>query len=388
MQITHVIPDHAGEVQWPDFGKETRTVIAIGNFDGVHLGHQAVLQRTHDLAVAHGAVSVAILFDPRPAVVFRYAASHGGQELAETENYPDPYALTTLDQRLKLIEQCGIDHAIVVRYNLAFGQLTYQYFLGALVGKLGMRTLVLGKDACIGKDRTGTVSAIDTVAQATRTFEVSVVDDRGPGIQRIPTTDDPGAHEAFAQLLLHPEDVTKAQRRAITKQYHNKTVRTWSSTFIRFALSCGAVNTAAAILGRPYSVEGTVIQGKQRGRDLGFPTANVSTQLSSVVPADGVYAGWLTDLDDPEQTQYAAAISIGTNPTFAHIDGQIERVIEAYALSEQWLELYHHRVRIAFAQYLNPMRAFDSVDELVAALKLYEQQTRRITAVYQVPASH
>ena len=382
MQVTHVTPDNSGEVQWPDFGKETRTVIAIGNFDGVHLGHQAVLQRAHDIAQRHHALSVAILFDPRPAVVFRYATAHQGHELAPDQTYDDSYALTTLEQRLNLIEQCGIDHAIIVRYTLAFGKLTYQYFLGALVGKLGMRTLVLGKDACIGKDRAGTVSAIDTVAQATRTFELAVVDDRGPGIQRIPTNPTPEVQQAFARLLLHPDQVTKAQRRAITKQYPNTTVRTWSSTFIRFALSCGAVDVAASILGRPYSVDGTVIHGKQRGRDLGFPTANLSTQLSSVVPADGVYAGWITDLDTPQHPRYAAAISIGTNPTFAHEDGQISRVIEAYALTDTWLDLYDHHIRVEFAQYLNPMLTFDSVDGLVTAMQQYEQQTRIITDRY------
>ena len=142
----------------------------------------------------------------------------------------------------------------------------------------------------------------------------------------------------------------------------------WSSTYVRTCLAAGDVAGAAEALGRPVTVRGVVVRGDQRGRELGFPTANVPTAQATATPADGVYAGWLRRLDTGER--YPAAISVGTNPTF---DGHRERRVESYVLDrddpDDWLELYDVEVEVEFVERLRGMVRFDSVEELVAQMK-------------------
>jgi riboflavin kinase/FMN adenylyltransferase len=137
------------------------------------------------------------------------------------------------------------------------------------------------------------------------------------------------------------------------------------------------VAEAAEILGRPHKVVGTVVHGAHRGRDLGYPTANLDQDALGMVPADGVYAGWLTRLDlpagDPERT-LPAAISVGTNPTF---DGTI-RTVEAYVLDRDDLDLYDERVSVEFVEHIRPTLRFDSIDELLTAMAGDIEQCRQV----------
>ena len=147
----------------------------------------------------------------------------------------------------------------------------------------------------------------------------------------------------------------------------------WSSTYVRTCLAAGDVAGAAEALGHLFAVRGVVVEGDKRGRDLGFPTANVPVDPQAAVPADGVYAGWLRRVDDG--TSYPAAISVGTNPTF---DGQRERRVEAYALDRTDLELYGVEVEVAFAERLRGMVRFDEVDALVETMHDDVARTRAI----------
>ncbi|PJM73462.1 bifunctional riboflavin kinase/FMN adenylyltransferase [Bifidobacterium primatium] len=384
MKITTLVPDTEGALAWPPFGQNKRSIVAVGNFDGVHRGHQAVLKRTVDLAKSYGCRSVVILFDPRPEIVRQYAKDHDGAQLPKDETYTDAEALTGIDRRLKLIEEMGIDYAIVIRYTLEFGAKSYQYFLGQLVGKIGLRNLVIGKDARMGAGRAGNVDSIDSIAQATRMFEVDVVDDRGPGEVRVPLTDSDETAEALDKVNDPDSGLTKAERRALSKKTPNRLVRAWSSSYVRYLLSRGRVDEAAEILGRPHVVEGVVVGGKQRGRTLGFPTANVAGDVQGYMPADGVYAGWLVDVDPEtgEERRYPSAISIGTKVTFGEPEA---RVLEAYAIAPlgedgkpEWLDLYGHHTRVEFVKFLRPQVHFDGADELVAELRRNVEQTRDI----------
>ncbi|MBT1166475.1 riboflavin kinase [Bifidobacterium simiarum] len=411
MKINTLTPDVEGNIAWPPFNRNKKSIVAVGNFDGVHRGHAAVLKRTVDLAKSYGATSVAIIFDPRPEVVHRYAKAHDGAQLPDGESYADPDALTGLDQRLKLIEGFGIERVLVIRYTLEFGAKSYQYFIGQLVGRVGMRTLVLGTDAHMGRDRAGDVKSIATLADATRVFELDVVDDRGPGERRVPLrSGDEAAADALDKVNDPDSGLTKAERRALSKKTPNRLVRAWSSTYARYLLGRGRVAQAAEVLGRPHAVEGTVVAGKQRGRTLGFPTANVGQDVQGYMPADAVYAGWLVDLgvagesvdgtgaERGEGKRYPAAISIGTKVTFGEPE---ERILEAYAIvngekdgletaavggigealdpqSEGWIDLYGHRVRVEFLEYLRPQIHFDGPQALVDELKRNVAETLRV----------
>ena len=182
MDITHLTPDAEGSIEWPSFSNDKKAVVTLGAFDGMHLGHQAVIKRVVELAHQHDAFSVVILFDPRPAFVHGWVISHHGEEPA-VQNV-DAEALTSVDDRLHRMEQFGVDHVLVVHYTLAFAAMSYIFFLGRLTGKLGMRTLVLGQDAAMGKGREGDVKHIANLAAATGVFELDVVDDRGMGRAR------------------------------------------------------------------------------------------------------------------------------------------------------------------------------------------------------------
>lgn len=388
MNITTLIPDEHGDIEWPDVDKDRRVVITLGAFDGMHRGHQAVIDRVVELAKRHDAGSAVMLFDPRPAFVH----AHGG-------NTPevDADALSGVDERIAAMERAGIEQVYVVRYSLAFAEKSYIFFLGQLTGKLGMRTLVLGSDAALGAGRKGDVQAIANLAAATGVFELDVVDDRGPGEVRIPRNWTPQMPSKWGEPANPLEGATKAERRAWSKKHQAKPVRTWSSSNVRYLLGNGRINEADAILGHLHTVTGEVVHGEERGRSIGFPTANLGANITGYLPVDGVYAGWLVDfgkapanagLEDRVELVrdaagaqcWPAAISIGTKPTFSEATGRHERVVEAYCLSEDWLELYDHTVRVEFAGFLRPQVKFGSADELIAELKRNVQTTREITS--------
>ena len=428
MNITNLVPDVNGLVNWPTLSVNRKSVVTVGSFDGMHQGHRAVIGRTVELAKRNNAFSVVILFDTRPSVVHQYAKTHQGQQ--PPADIADSERLMGVDQRLRVMDELGVDHVLLVRYTLAFAAKSFRFFLGQLVGKLGMRTLVLGQDAHMGAGRTGDVKAIENLALATGVFELDIVDDRGPGYTRIPQDVAYTAPEGQGEPKDPTAGMTKAQMRAWSKKHQAKQARVWSSSNVRYLLSQGRIKDANAILGAPHAIEGTVVHGEQRGRGIGFPTANLDTQIDGFLPVDGVYAGWLVDLGEPKNGddvqdsttsadaadqasqdvarpdaaiadgttpaasiprpvdlasirsrlaphspyRWPAAISIGTKPTFEVEAGELERVVEAYAVTDDWLDLYGHRVRIEFTGFLRPQIKFDSVDALKAELAVNAKQ--------------
>ena len=400
MNITRLTPDSTGLVAWPTLSDERKAVVTVGVFDGMHQGHQAVIGRVVELAKRHDAFSVVVLFDPRPASAHRYAAAHDGADMPADMH--DPQTVSGVDDRLRRMRELGVDHVMLVRYTMAFAGKSFRFFLGQLVGKLGMRTLVLGSDAAMGKDRAGDVKAIATLAAATGVFELDVVDDRGPGTVRIPFDAQPQAPGEPGEPADPTAGMTKAELRAWSKKRQARLHRVWSSTNVRYLLSQGRIVAANDVLGHAHAIEGTVVHGEERGRTIGFPTANIDAAgADGYLPVDGVYAGWLVDMgaddaaadsfdaaaDDAasrlaadSRYRWPAAISIGTKPTFNEETGLADRVVEAYAIADDWLDLYGHRVRVEFAGFLRPQVRFDGVDALKDELARNVEETRRLTA--------
>ncbi len=381
MNITNLAPNDNGDVEWPGVDNDRRMVLTLGAFDGMHLGHQAVVRRVVELASQHDATSAVILFDPRPAFVHM-----GG---CDVNNSIDLDALTSVDERLVYLEELGVEQVYVVHYTLAFASKSYIFFLGQLTGKLGMRTLVLGSDAAMGEGCKGDINAIANLAAATGVFELDVVDSRGPGEVRIPRDWTPEAPDMAGEPVDPLVSASKAERRAWSKKHQAKATRVWSSSNVRYLLGHGRVRDANAILGHCHAVTGEVVHGEERGRFIGFPTANLGDQVTGYLPVDGVYAGWLIDMGESAEhnttaprdaSRWPAAISIGTKPTFNKTSGLQERVVEAYCITDDWLELYGHTVRIEFAGFVRPQIRFDGPDELVAELKRNVEETKRLTA--------
>ncbi|HWI32272.1 MAG TPA: bifunctional riboflavin kinase/FAD synthetase [Microbacterium sp.] len=295
-----------------DFGP---SVVAIGKFDGVHAGHRALIERARVDAAATGARVVAVTFDRNPLSVLR-------PELC-------PPALIGVHQKLQLLAEAGVDATLMLRFDEQLASLPAREFVEhVLVGALGVRTVLVGNDFRFGRGGAGNVDLL-----------------RGLGAEWGFTVDVVG-------------DV-----RAIE---HGRRV---SSTWIRELLAEGDVATAARLLGRPASVWGEVVHGQKRGRELGFPTANLTTELEGFVPADGIYAGWLMDegSDDGLRSgiRYPAAISVGVNPTFDDVHA---RQVEAYVLDETDLDLYGRRVELQFVARVRAMVAFGGVDALIAQI--------------------
>jgi riboflavin kinase/FMN adenylyltransferase len=286
------------------------SVVTIGNFDGVHRGHAGVLTRMVAGARAVGARSVAVTFTPHPQQVHR----------PETA----PPLLTGDADRLELLEGTGLDAVLLLTYTLEFARQTAEEFVRRyLVDGLHARTVVVGRDVRFGRGNVGDLTTMVELGERYG-FGVEVIED------------------------VAPDD---AQRR-------------WSSTWVRELLESGEVDRAGEVLGRPHRMRGTVVHGDARGRDLGFPTANLSPEASGMVPADGVYAGWLRRpalAPGSADAVLPAAISVGTNPTFAGA----QRRVEAYVLDRTDLDLYGEEVVLDFVVRLRPTLRFDSVDALI-----------------------
>lgn len=312
-----------------DFGP---SVVTIGNFDGVHRGHQAVLQQVVESARSLDALAVAITFDPHPSAIHR----------------PDtaPPLLTATPDKIELIGRSGVDAILVLPYSLQFAQQSAEQFVARYIaGPVGAKHVVVGHDVRFGWQNSGDLSTLNELGRK-YDYEVTPIDDLGESI----SADDRPTR--------------------------------WSSTVVRDLLHLGDVAGAQEILGRKHSVSSVVIHGDARGRLLGFPTANLEFPVSGMIPADGVYAGWLQRIDAKEGLESGplpAAISIGTNPTFA---GQTRRV-EAYVLDRTDLDLYGDIVRLSFVELLRPTLRFDSVDELVARMTHDVDQAREILSTDQ-----
>ena len=298
-------------------GDLARTVVVIGNFDGVHLGHRHVVRRARELADHDGLSVVAVTFDPHPMAVLR--PEHA------------PLTLTDLDRRCLLLAEEGVDDVFVIPFSRDIAAWTPIEFIDrVLVDGLHAAHVVVGANFRFGARAAGDVATL-TEAGRDRDFVVDgVALDGGPQV--------------------------------------------WSSTYVRTCLAAGDVEGAAEALGRPYSVVGHVVEGDHRGRELGYPTANVPTR-GRAAPADGVYAGWLTRLDEPHSEPLPAAISVGTNPTF---EGERERRVEAYVLDRTDLDLYGEPVEISFVARIRGMVAFEGVDALVETMADDVEQTRKL----------
>lgn len=293
-----------------------RTAVVIGNFDGVHLGHQHVVRRARELADARGLTLVAVTFDPHPMAVLR--PEHA------------PVMLTTTEQRAELLAEVGADAVLALPFDRGMADWSPDEFAErVLVSTLHAATVVVGANFRYGCRAAG---------------DVACLADFGTG------------HDFTVEGL--PLDGGP---------------QVWSSTYIRTCLASGDVAGAAEALGRPYTITGVVVRGDQRGRELGFPTANVPADAGTAAPADGVYAGWLTRLDTGER--FPAAISVGTNPTF---DGVVGRRVESYVLDRTDLELYGVEVEVGFADRLRGMVAFDSIDALIDQMRADVDRARDV----------
>lgn len=303
-----------------------RTTVTIGNFDGVHLGHQHVVRRAREVAAEVGTERVVVVtFDPHPIAVLR--PEHA------------PPTLTTIETRLARLAEAGADDALVIPFDREIAGWSPEEFIDRiLVGALQAKAVVVGANFRFGNRAAGDVAALREAGES-RDFVVDgIALDGGPQV--------------------------------------------WSSTYVRNCLATGDVEGAAEALGRPFTVTGVVVEGDKRGRELGFPTANVPTTGVAAAPADGVYAGWLRRLDTGERPdageKLAAAISVGTNPTF---DGERERRVESYVLDRTDLELYGVEVEVTFAARLRGMVRFEGVDALIDTMKDDVVRTREILKV-------
>ena len=296
-----------------------RTVVTIGNFDGVHLGHQHVVRRARETASELGVDPViAVTFDPHPMAVLR----------------PDhaPPTLSGIEDRAALLGRAGVDAVLALPFDRDMASWSPEDFIRrVLVEALHARGVVVGANFRFGARAAGEVATL-VGAGETRGFEtVGVALDGGPQV--------------------------------------------WSSTYVRQCLATGDVAGAAEALGRAFVVRGSVVEGDKRGREMGYPTANVPIPPIDAAPADGVYAGWLTRLDTGER--YPAAISVGTNPTF---DGERERRVESYVLDRDDLELYGVEVEVAFVERLRGMVKFEGMAALVETMHDDVRRAREILA--------
>ena len=304
-----------------------RSVVTIGEFDGVHTGHQRIVRRAAGLAGELELPVVVVTFDPHPDEVVR-PGSH-------------PPLLSTARRRGELLAGLGVDAVLLLPFTLEFSRLGPDEFVQAvLVDRLHAARVVVGENFRFGHRAAGNVALLGELGEK---YDFAA--------EGVPLLAEAG--------------------------------ETVSSTGIRARLAAGDVTGAARDLGRPHRVEGIVARGHRRGRSLGFPTANLETLPHTAIPADGVYAGWLASLDPAgiEEERWPAAISIGTNPTF---DGR-ERTVEAYALDRDDLDLYGAHVAIDFAARLRGTVRFDSVGELVTQMRRDVDAAREITGGGVVP---
>lgn len=281
------------------------TVVTIGNFDGVHLGHQHVVARAREMAQEQGIGHVvAVTFDPHPIAVLR--PEHA------------PPTLTTIETRADLLGAAGVDDVLVVPFDRSVAEWSPERFVDEiLVDALHAAAVVVGANFRFGYRAAGDVAVLRELGAERGFTTEGVALDGGPQV--------------------------------------------WSSTYVRNCLAAGDVEGAAEALGRSFDVVGTVTQGEQRGRELGYPTANVPTHGMAAAPADGVYAGWL----HVDGERLPVAISVGTNPTF---EGERERRVESYVLDRDDLELYGRQVRVEFVARIRGMKRFAGVEELVEAM--------------------
>ncbi len=299
--------------------------VTIGAYDGVHLGHRALLRDLSQRAARQDLSTVVVTFDRHPAAVVRPESA--------------PKQLTDLAQKLELLEHVGIDHTLVVPFDVRRAQESAENFVReVLVDELAARLVVVGRDFHFGHGRRGNVELLGRLGEA-HGFEVVGIGLTGDGSEPV------------------------------------------SSTRIRALVGGGEVEEAARLLGRPHEVRGPVVRGDGRGGpELGFPTANVAVPEDIVLPADGVYAGHFRRADG---TVHPAAISVGRRPTF-YEPGTAPVLVEAYLLHFDG-DLYGEHARVSFAHHLREELRFDSVEALVAQMRADVAATERMLAGAEHP---
>jgi len=296
-----------------------RCVVTIGVFDGVHAGHQRIIGRAVEVARERGLPAVVLTFDPHPSEIIR-PGSH-------------PPVLTAARHKAELIEELGVDVMCVLPFTPDLRRQTADEFVHAvLVERLHVSAVVVGENFRYGSKAAGDVASLTAAGQRF-----------GFAVEGVPLEGREGT--------------------------------TFSSTYVRSLVEAGDVEEAARVLGREHRVEGLVVRGDQRGREIGYPTANLSLLPWSAVPADGIYAGRLFRYLHAGGEELAAAISIGTNPTFA---GREHRV-EAYVLDFDG-DLYGERVGLSFTARLRNTERFDDVAGLVAQMAKDVDRTRELVA--------
>ena len=292
------------------------TVLTIGKFDGVHRAHQQLVKTLVDRARSINAKSAVLTFDPHPDEVLR----------------PERHLryLTTINERAALLNQLGVDIMVVLHFNRAMASLTADAFMRWLCEHINLRELWIGPDFRLGYKAQGTPAVLAELGQTL-----------GYTVQPIP------------QWTLDGEIV--------------------SSTAIRELLDAGDVAGAARYLGRPFAVTGMVVQGDQRGRTIGFPTANVSYSAKHMLPADGVYACRVCFEHD--ECDYPAVTNVGVRPTF----GVLQRTVEAHIFDFN-ADVYDKMIQVQFIEHLRGERKFNGIQELVAQIQHDADQARKMLA--------
>ncbi len=316
---------YPGECPTPPQG----SVVTIGAFDGVHLGHRRLIERVCRTAREIGAVATVVTFDRHPASVVRPESA--------------PLLLTDLDQKLSLLEACGVELTLVVRFDAQRAQEKAEDFVAeVLVGCLNARAVIVGHDFHFGHNREGDVPLLQRMG-AQMGFDVT-------GIRLLGT----GGTDGEADQTTGPEPI--------------------SSTRIRGLIAQGDVLAAASLLGRWYQLGGVVGHGEKRGRELGFPTANLEVSTEMQLCADGVYAGWYLR---PDGTRHQTAISVGRQPTF--YESRPYSLVEAHLLDFQG-DLYDEVGTVELVERLRGQEKFVSVEALIDQMASDVTQTRRTLA--------
>ncbi len=300
------------------------SAVTIGKFDGVHAGHRAVIDRLKSTAHARALRSVVVTFDRNPLALLR----------------PDecPANLVSNQQKLELLAETGVDATVILAFDSNLSALPPEQFVESiLVDALATKAVLAGADFRFGAGGSGTMATLSELGQT------------------------------FGFDVLTMEDVLASDERRA------------SSSWIRRLLDEGRVTEAGDLLGRAPTVRGTVVRGQQRGRELGYPTANLSPELEGFIPADGVYAAWLT----AGGVRYPAAVSVGNNPTF---EGVPDKQIEAHAI-DQHLDLYGQIVEVSFVEYIRGMVKFSGPDALSEQMSMDEHRIRSVLGVAPKPSA-
>ncbi|MET0303801.1 MAG: bifunctional riboflavin kinase/FAD synthetase [Microbacteriaceae bacterium] len=300
------------------------SAVTIGKFDGLHQGHRAVLAVLHERAVARGLVSTVITFDRHPL------------SLLAPEKCP--HALVSVAQKTELLTDAGVDAVVVLAFDRALSSQAPDDFVETVLRRgLDARLVLVGRDFRYGARGAGNVDTLRAAGERIG-FDVEVIDD---------VIDDGG-------------------------------VRT-SSTAIRALLDAGRIEEATRLLGRAPAIRSVVVPGEQRGRELGYPTANLSPDMEGYLPVDGVYAVWAS----VDGVRYPGEISIGNNPTF---DGVPARQAEVH-LFDQRIDLYGRTMHVEFVEFVRPMMKFMSVGALIDQLERDDDEIRAILGIAPRPGA-